>query len=56
MLAPVLSANETPAPDAAAARTVVATEATTAAATPCFQTGCRSTVGVDALGVVRVAT
>ena len=42
MLAPVLSANETPAADATAARTVVATEATTAAATPCFQTGCRS--------------
>jgi hypothetical protein len=56
MLAPVLSANETPAADATAARTVVATEATTATATPCFQTGCRSAVRVDALGVVRVGT
>src|SRR5205809_3703235 len=53
MLAPVLSANETPAADATAARTVVATEATTAAATPCFQTGCRWAVGVVALGVLR---
>src|SRR4051794_25247938 len=56
MLAPVLSANETPAADATAARTVVATEATTAAATPCFQTGRRSAVGVDAVGVVRAGT
>jgi hypothetical protein len=54
MLAPVLSANETPAADAIAARTVVATEATTAEATPCFHTGCRSAAGVGALGVVRV--
>ncbi len=54
MLAPVLSANETPAADAIAARTVVATEAPTAAATPCFHTGCRSAAGVGALGVVRV--
>src|ERR671921_1435534 len=44
MLAPLLSANETPAADATVARTVVATEAATAAATPCFQTGCRATV------------
>src|SRR4051794_2582322 len=56
MLAPVLSANETPAADAAAARTVVATEATTAAATPCFQTGRRCAVGGVVLGVVRVGT
>ncbi len=54
MLAPVLSANETPAADAIAARTVVATEATTAEATPCFHTGCRWAAGVGALGVVRV--
>ena len=54
MLAPVLSANETPAADATAARTVVATEAITAEATPCFHTGCRSAAGVGALGVVRV--
>ena len=45
MLAPVLSANETPAAEATVARTVVATEATTAAATPCFQTGCRWPAG-----------
>ena len=37
MLVPVLAANETPAPDATAARTVVATEAPAAAATPCRQ-------------------
>lgn len=54
MLAPVLSANETPAADAIAARTVVATEATTAEVTPCFHTGCRSAAGVGALGVARV--
>src|SRR3954447_12194458 len=53
MLAPVLSANETPAVDAIAARTVVATEATTAAAAPCFQTGCRA-AGLGVLAVVRV--
>src|SRR6058998_746186 len=56
MLAPVLSANETPAADTTAARTVVATDATTAAATPCFQTGCRSAVGFVALGVVPLGT
>jgi hypothetical protein len=38
MLSPVLSANETPAAEAVAARTVVVTAATAAAATPCFQT------------------
>ena len=32
----------------------MATEATTAAATPCFQTGCRSAAGAGALVVVRV--
>src|SRR2546421_307295 len=37
-----------------AARTVVASEATMAAATPCFQTGCRWAVGVVALGVTRM--
>ena len=52
MLTPVLSANETPAPEATAAREVVATEATMAAARPCFQTGCRWAVEVGALGVV----
>src|SRR5262249_33563922 len=46
MLAPVLSAKETPAADATVARTVVVTAATTAAATPYVQTGCRSAVGV----------
>lgn len=54
MLAPVLSANETPTADAVAARTVVATEATMAQAIPFFQTGCRSAAGVGALGVARV--
>jgi hypothetical protein len=44
MPSPVLSANETPAAEAAAARTVVATEAAMAAATPCFQTDCRRVV------------
>ncbi|GAA2219931.1 hypothetical protein GCM10010429_53330 [Micromonospora olivasterospora] len=34
----------------------MATEATTAAATPCFQTGCRSTVRFDAPGVLLVGT
>jgi hypothetical protein len=56
MLTPVLSANETPAPDATVPRTVVATEATTAAATPCFQTDCRWTAEVGALGMRRVGT
>ncbi len=35
-------------------RTVVATGATTAEATPCCHTGCRSVAGVGALGLVRV--
>jgi len=39
MLAPVLSANETPAALAITARTVVTIAATAAATTPCFQTG-----------------
>src|SRR5262245_7184328 len=56
MLAPVLSANETPAAEASAARAVVATEATTAAATPCFQAGCRAVAWVVALGVEWVWT
>jgi hypothetical protein len=54
MLTPVLSANETPAADAIAARRVVANDAMTAEATPCFHTGRRSAAGAGALGVVRV--
>src|SRR5512139_2431091 len=56
MLAPVRSANETPAADATAASTVVAAEATTAAATPCFQTGCRPAAGAISPGMTRVGT
>ena len=52
----MLSANETPAADATAASTVVAAAATTAAATPCFQTGSRWPVRVDASGVRPVGT
>jgi hypothetical protein len=54
MLAPERSANETPAVDATAARTVVASDATTAEATPCLHTGCRWAARIGSPDVVWV--